>query len=294
MNLPDFVALWTGMTVEILLLWETSLRGGEKAAAGILSPRLGRFQEWIGLVLLAGFSIVLGLNLLGLGTVQVDLDMPLINFLFVLLGLFLFFYGLVDPRLLPRVNEQVVVVVNLVVLLGLATGGQDFPAWVWLAALLPSLVTFSLALSPRPAGAGVKAFIYFWYLLCLVLLTVQNEFPRFFATGVDIEGQPFEFYLLGITSIFLLLHSLFSARFFLMLSALVLPRNRHYISLSMPHLFNDEQISRLRFVLILAGVVGLTVVNTLYEFVAPLTLANLLVLLAVHFLDRIPLLTVRT
>ncbi len=294
MNLSDFVALWAGMMVEILLLWETSLHGSPKAPAAIVAPRLGRFQEWIGLVLLAGFSAVLLLNLLGLGTLQVDLDVPLINFLFVLLGLFLFFYGLVDPRLLPRVNEQVVVVVNLVVLLGLVTGRQTFPAWFWLAVLLPSLVTFSLAFTLRPAGPVAKALIYFWYLLCLVWMTVQNEFPRFFAPGIDIESQPFEFYLLGITSIFLLLHSLFSARFFLMLSALVLPRNRHYIPLSMPHLFNDEQMPRLHFVLIVAGVVVLTVANMFYRFVAPLTLANLLVLFAVHFLDRIPLLTVRT
>jgi hypothetical protein len=95
-----------------------------------------------------------------------------------------------------------------------------------------------------------------------------------------------DYFIAGAAGIFLLLHSIFLVRFFLMLTANILPKNRYLIQLTMPQLFSDEQMPRYKFLVILLLIVIVLWANRQFGFVPDLSLSSLLILFAVHFMDR--------
>lgn len=285
MDLASNLAIAAGIIVEILLLWETSVRQKNVShAPGALAPRLSRLQEVIGLVLLVSWGVIAladyfdpPLSLGALGALQ--------SYIMLFSFAFLFAFGMVSPKLLPRINEQTIVVVSLVAFYGLFSLTQL--EWVWLAALLlPALGVFGMALTTRVIHPYLKSLLYFWYLICLFIMALQSNFEMFIRPTSELELTLFDNFIGGAAGIFLLLHSIFLVRFFLMLTALILPANRHLIVLAMPKLFDDMQIPRLKFLGLLALFGGIVTLNRLTGLLPSISALNLLILLAVHFMER--------
>jgi hypothetical protein len=292
MELSSNLAIAAGIIVEILFLWETSNRQkGVQTKPGILAPGLSRLQEIIGLTVLASWGLIAlaeffnpPLSLGVLSFIQNAIIGPSFFFLFV--------FGMVIPKLMPCVNEQTIVVITAIVMLSLV--GQVELAWYWLAALsIPLAGIFLIALTTVAIPPTLKSLLYFWYLACLFLMAYQNNYDMFLKPASELELTLLDYFIGGATGIFLLLHSIFLVRFFLMLTALILPGNRHLIRTAMPQLFSDEQMPRGKFIviLLLAGV--LVLVNLQFGFAPNISLASVLILLVAHFMDRPAKLTER-
>lgn len=75
-------------------------------------------------------------------------------------------------------------------------------------------------------------------------------------------------------------------RFFLMVSSLILPRNRVLIPPVMERLFSDEQVALRPFLLFTALMTGLVLANGWLRWVPADTLASVLVVISVQWLFR--------
>ncbi|MCG2786298.1 MAG: hypothetical protein L6461_14470 [Anaerolineae bacterium] len=284
MDLAANLAIAAGIIVEILLLWETSDRQKNvQPAPGIIAPGISRLQELIALTVLVSWTLIAvaeffnpQLSSATLGGIQSAIMFPAFMFLFV--------YGMVHPKLLPRVNEQTIVVITAIVLLSLV--GQAELAWYWLAALtVPIVAIFLMALTTFIMPPLFKSLYYFWYLICLFAMAYQSNLNLLFNAPAEPQTS-MDYFIAGTAGIFLLLHSIFLVRFFLMLTANILPKNRYLIQLAMPQLFSDEQMPRYKFLTILLVVVAVLLLNRQFGFVPSFSLTSLLILFVVHFMDR--------
>lgn len=119
MRLSAFIALCAGMAIELLMLWEGARqRSSQSTRPHFLGPLHSLEQGLIALVLLLSLALIAILELAGLSP-HVYMGGPVIDSIFVCVGLLLLYFGLVDPRLLPRVNEQAVLVVHTTIILTL-------------------------------------------------------------------------------------------------------------------------------------------------------------------------------
>ena len=284
MELATNLAIAAGIIVEILLLWETSDRQKNvQPAPGIIAPGISRLQEIIAMTVLVSWTLIAlaevfdpQLNSTALNGILGIIVLPAFVFLFV--------YGMVIPKLLPRVNEQTIVVITAIVLLSLV--GQAELAWYWLAALtVPIFAIFLMALTTFIMPPLFKSLYYFWYLICLFLMAYQSNFDLLLNAPTETQTS-MDHFIAGAAGMFLLLHSIFLVRFFLMLTANILPKNRYLIQLAMPQLFSDEQMPPYKFLVILLLVVIVLWANRQFGFVPDLSLSSLLILFAVHFMDR--------
>jgi hypothetical protein len=285
MELATNLAIAAGIIVEILLLWETcDQQKNVQPAPGIIAPGISRLQEIIALTVLLSWTLIAlaeffdpQLSLTVLGGIQDAIMLPAFAFLFV--------YGMVVPKLLPRVNEQTIVVITAIVLLSLV--GRVELAWYWLTALaVPIVAIFLMALTTFIMPPLFKSLHYFWYLICLFTMAYQSNFDLFFNSASADPQTSFDYFIAGAAGIFLLLHSIFLVRFFLMLTANIRKKNRYLIQLAMPQLFGDEQLPRYKFLVILLLVVIVLWTNRQFGFAPDLSLSSLLILFAVHFMDR--------
>lgn len=196
---------------------------------------------------------------------------------------FLFVFGLVHPKLLPRINEQTILVITIAVTYQL-NSVQALTGYQLAALLLLNLTVLALVLTNQILSPLLKSFLYAWYLICLLLLTLQSNYAILFATTPP-EENILPYFITGAAGIFLLLHSIFLVRFFLMLSALVLPKNRWLISQAMPQLFDDHQLPPLKFFGILTFFAALIWLNQLTGFTSSINVISLLILLTAHFIE---------
>lgn len=292
MELSSNLAIAAGIIVEILLLWETSNRQkGVQTKPGLLAPGLSRLQEIIGLTVLVSWGLIALAEFFNL-----PLSLEVLSFIQnIIMGpsfFFLFIFGMVIPKLMPRVNEQTIVVITAIVLLSLVGRGEL--AWYWLAALSILLAgIFLMALTTVTLSPVLKSLFYFWYLACLFLMAYRSNYDMFLKPASELELTSLDYFIGGATGTFLLLHSIFLVRFFLMLTALILPDNRHLIRTAMPQLFSDEQMPRVKFIVILLLVGALVLLNLWFGFAPNISLASVLILLAAHFMDRPAKLTER-
>ncbi|GAB4484304.1 MAG: hypothetical protein OHK0031_08290 [Anaerolineales bacterium] len=283
MNLAQTLAIVAGIVVEILLLWETAERQNPKPIkSGLLAPRFNRLQENIVLT----FGIFWALIVLA-DFFQLDFGSKIISALqettmFVAFS-FLFVFGLVHPKLLPRINEQTLLVITLAAIYQL-NSVQALTGYQLAALLAPSLAVLAMIFTNRTLSPLLKSLLYFWYLTCLLLLALQNGYA-IFSSAAQPEKDVIPYFITGAAGIFLLLHSIFLVRFFLMLSALLLPQNRWLISQAMPQLFDDHQLPHLHFFTILTFFAALIALNHFTGFTSSANLVSLIVLLTAHFME---------
>jgi len=280
MPITTFSAFFLGILLEILLLWESSrlqrISSGTRVIAGtFLTPEK---LMMVGLTLFtAGF---VGVSMLfGWNDALVYIDSPLVFVAFVLLGLGILYFGVLDPRLLPRISEEAALSVHIVVALSLWLKRPLEMPWTFYAVGLglPWLLLLAATLPQKPPAALVKAFIYLWYLINLLALTLQTDFSTLNAPPSEAPSL-FEAFVLGAGGVFLLLHSFFLIRFALMASSLIGARSRRYMALAIPRLYSDEQLPLLRLLLLQGLAVAILILNARYGLVPDLSAVTLMVM----------------
>jgi hypothetical protein len=287
MTLAQIFALMAGIVLEILLLWEQSNRARAKPAlAGLLSPRVSRLQELMVFFAGGAWLVILLTDLFFPQPNPIVADF-LSNLTMGISFFFLFAFGMVMPTLMPRITEQTVITVTLVAGIGLYTSGNLPGGWMLSLLAIPTLGVLALAFTVRVIPTLLKSLFYFWYLICLLTITAQQNFDLFFSPSYDAMA-PLEYFIGGAAGIFLLLHAIFIVRFFLMLTAYIIPAHRTLMTVAMPQFFSDEQISLPRFLLVLTALAVLSLANQFYEFASPQVLTSLLALIATHGLNLFP------
>lgn len=286
MSLSAFTALCLGFVVETLVLWEQAAQ-----EAPVRRSPLWRFGDGavvsvqrflIAVVFTVALALVGLFELTGWADYQVYMGQVIIDGIFVALGLFALYYGVLDPFLLPRINEQVVLSVHTTVMIGIildAPRPLNAPVIVGLA--LVTLGLLGVSLTQRRLPALLKALLYLWYLISLLILTLQNDFSSL--TEPASAPLPLsEAFVAGAAGLFLVLHGLFLVRFFLIASSLILPGNRRYIGLAMPKLFSDRQSPRWQALAVPAVVAGVVWLNTVLDLAPDAAVANVLILAIVQ------------
>lgn len=288
MSLSAFTALCLGFIVEILVLWEQASQDKDEADQEQLRWGFGAgwrvsHQRFLIAVAFTVALMLIGLfELTGWSAYQVYMGQVIIDGIFVVLGLFVLYYGVLNPFLLPRVNEQVVLSVHTTVVVGLLLDRPALllsPYTAGLAAITLGLLAINL--TQRQLPALLKALTYLWYLVSLLILTLQNDFSAF-TEPIAAPILLTEAFVAGAAGIFLVLHGLFLVRFTLIVSSLVIPANRQYIGLAMSALFSDRQVPRWQAVAVPAVVVGVLWLNTRLGWAPDTAVANVLILAIVQ------------
>jgi hypothetical protein len=202
--------------------------------------------------------------------------------------MFVLVAGVIADGLLPRVNEAAILaVVSLTALgtmAGLAEGGLEANGFTLATGLLvPIIVALVLAFHRRAFSPVAKAVIYLCYLFALLYSVYLGGADKLL-NGNDLrltEGLVF-----GGVSIFVLLHSMFAIRFFLIVSSLVFRRNRPLVAMIMPRLFSDEQVCLRRVAMFLPVMGAAVIANAWLHFVEPHVLLTIMSMVCVQFLFR--------
>lgn len=282
MTLNAFVLFMLGALLEIVWLWDDAHgQVGELIQIRFL-PGAFRLAHWIQIGLVVAVGLLAGIfSVFQISKTQVSMDNPLIGMIFVVMGLFILGAGVVADGLLPRINEQSILIVQLLVILNGVLSGALSNLWgLFFLLIFPAALALYLVWNRRPLSPLLKALIYLWYLAALLILTFQNGGAEFFtAARLSLNDA----YFSGITFIFILLHGLFSIRFFLIVSSLILPRNRPLAAGMLPRLFADDQVPVGRFVLFGLGLLGLILLNTWLNLLPRTVMLNLAVIACVQF-----------
>ncbi len=291
MPLTDFTLFFYGILCELILLYEGA-NGSQSVRLGvepplISQPLLARTMSpgrMLMIALGAAAAALVGIfQLTGIGQMKVFIDTPVINLLFIGLGLFVFAAAFAVRLFLPPINEQAILAVQVLILLYAATGGMV--DWIPLAALtvVPALVSLVLVIWRKPFPPLAKAALYLWYLLSLLAMPFQSGQMAYFRQS---NLSWFESWTFGALFIFMIIHSMFAVRFFLIVSSMLLPRNRPAIAMLMPYLFSDEQVSLLSFGLVIGLTAALLFANQRLGLVAPPIALGLCVMLVTQILGR--------
>lgn len=283
MNIAVFILFILGMLIEIISLWHGPLPGADKRssdAPGLINS-IPENQRLSGMLIIAAALVYGFFTLTGLGTGRARIDSGVVGLVFALVGLFVFFAGVVGTSLLPRINEQTLFAITLIALLSLFTPeGFLRPSPTLIVGLIiPSLAVLVLVFSKRVMPPVVKALYYFWYLVMVMVIAFQSS--QFYQMAeMDLELLDALFF--GAFFVFLMLHGMFFLRFFLITASLILPRNHRHVRMMMPRLFSDEQMPLWQFVLISAVIAGAILANLWLDLASQQTLINLLTLLTVQ------------
>ena len=128
--------------------------------------------------------------------------------------------------------------------------------------------------------------MYLWYLICLFALALQSDFSTV-TQPIRAPFALFDAFMVGAAGVFLILHSLFLARFFAIVSSLFLPKNRRYIGYAMPRLFDDARMSRWQVFVLLSLTAGVLLLDTQFDFTPSITVINAVVLVVVQVLPQL-------
>lgn len=250
MTLSGFVLFVLGALMEMLFLVSAHVSSGEQMVPG--SGWLARAFT-VERFLMAGLCVVAGgfvglFEFLGFGHILVYIDTPFVGIVMVVMALAVLAASLMVNLFLPVINEQSILLVQLLVLAGVFLG-RERAAWLPAAALtiVPVGVSLALVFWPRAFHPSIKAVLYLWYLLSLLVIPFQNGETVLFHQ-VNLSWA--ESCSLGMLGVFLLLNGLFAVRFFLLASSLLRPRNHTLVASIMPALFSDRQVSLPRYLLV--------------------------------------------
>lgn len=282
MQFANILAFGLGAIIEVLLLIETANRQKfNTVEKGVFNPRFNFFYELIVLVLL-----ICGLPTALIGWFNLRPDWNLVRTfsdgISILIMLFLLAFGILLPLLLPRVNEQTIVVVNILALFSLP---PDLPPLGLMLVAGASLGVLLAALTKRRIPAWLKSLLYFWYLICLLFIYIGHDYKSLYDANTMRGFDPLGYIMGGAASLFIYLHCAFLLRFSLMLTANILPGNRQLIADAMPQLFTDQQLPLPILLVIVAVVVAVLLANRSLGFALPANLIGLLILFAAHLMD---------
>ena len=281
MSLAEFIAITGGMLTQLGLLFagtgqnlRSVFKQGNQAEALVAAPIDDRQM----MILFGGITLLtsLFLNQFPFGRIRHMWIDDVLTFLIAIILSYILFSALAGDKLLPRVNEQQMLVIHLVVGINLLISGAPIlPPWAFGLLLIPTAALIVQGIWPRPLPTVQRAFFYLWYLITLVAFAFQNGGTAYFSL---MEISISEMFILGSLLIFLALHMLVAMRFVLIISSLIVPRNRPLLKIIMPHLMHDEQLSLpvLLLILLIAG--GILALNASETLNIDQTLINLFVL----------------
>lgn len=282
MSLAEFVAITGGMLMQLGLFLAAngqnplSLFRKDDQAEGLVAAPMDTRQS---VLLFGGVMLVTSLLLSQFpfgNTRHIWIDDTL-TYLIAIILVYILFSALAGDKLLPRVNEQQMLVIHLVVGINLLVNGDvALPNWVLALLLVPTAALIFQGIWPRALPTLQRAFFYLWYLITLVALAFQNGGVDYFEmTEISLS----EFFIFGSLLIFLALHMLVALRFVLIISSLILPRNRPLLAVIMPHLVHDEQLSVPSLLIILFAAGSILGLNAIGRLDIDQTMINLFVLL---------------
>jgi hypothetical protein len=167
--------------------------------------------------------------------------------IFVLLGLFLLFAGIFATSFLPRVSERSILIVQFMILVDLFLNRTEIqPLIIIVCAILTILGILGLIFTRTSPFPLFKVFLYFWFL---VLLVVQVFLSGDLSYFTQINIGLLESFTFGAVFFFIILHCLILVRFFMIITSLILPRNRRLAVQAIQFIFYDDQTSPLSFFL---------------------------------------------
>ncbi len=256
MRLDELFALFGGILTEIALLYgerPSKKVEGEADSASTLFAALTYEQR---VLIFGGAALLISLffNQFEFGRIYLGWLYGASNFGIAALLCLVLFSAVLGERMLPRVNEQQMLIIHLIVGVNLFVNDTlALPGWGLALLLVPTAALLFQAVWPRPLPLPLRAFYYLWYLVTILMLAFQNGAGWYFEA---FDLTMLEVFVIGSILVFLALHFLVALRFVLITSSLILPRNRPLLRLVMPRLMRDEQMSSLALVSIL-GVTGL-------------------------------------
>ncbi len=125
----------------------------------------------------------------------------------------------------------------------------------------------------------LRVFLYFFYLILLVVQTVLSGQLALFS---EIEISLPEGFSFGAVFFFIILHGLFLVRFFMIVTSLVLPRNRRLAGQAIQKLYYDDHSPAWQFGLFALVALGATWLVGQINLPMPGLWVNLFILLAVQ------------
>ncbi len=285
MTLSTILAIYLGVIIEALWLWQTA---GEKYAPSKRSkfkaPGTSTTMTAIGITGTVGLILIGISEAIGETTVTRYLHSQLEVILMGLAMFFILIVGAVGGWLLPRVNEYNIVAVLAIVTVNTVTRGSlTDPLLITATIGLPLLLAAALALQQSPPSLASKLLLYVLYVGALIVLTFQGNILEMFAqTHLTLP----EAFLFGSTFTFLSLHTLFGVRFFAIALSMLIPGNRIYAQPMMSKLFRDEQLSPLAFFFTLGVIVAAVLLNHRFALFPEDTFAGVIVILSTQLLFR--------
>jgi|SaaInlStandDraft_4_1057021.scaffolds.fasta_scaffold32146_3 hypothetical protein len=293
MSLAEFVALLGGVLTQLGLFLTNEgkdpfafAKKKEKEENALIDAPVSHQQQ----VLLFGSIALLSSILLdqfALGQARLGWVDDLFNFVIAGILAFVLFSALAGDQMLPKVNEQQMLVVHLVVGINMLISGEPaLPKWGLLLLLIPTTALIFQGIWSRPLHLIQRAFFYLWYLITLLVLAFQNGGYAYFET---IELSMPEMFIFASLLIFLGLHILVAMRFVLIISSLILPRNRPLLKIIMPRLMHDEQLPLLNLFIILAFAGLILLLNYVGNLDINQTLVNLFILALLQLPEKISL-----
>jgi hypothetical protein len=239
MILSAFFCFLTGLALEIYWLRVNSIPNDE---TGFRHTLLVGF-----VILFAGIILVALVYICGLDQIKVSMDDGWVFLIFVLLGLFLLFAGIFATSFLPRVSERSILIVQFMILVDLFLNRTEIqPLIIIVCAILTILGILGLIFTRTSPFPLFKVFLYFWFL---VLLVVQVFLSGDLSYFTQINIGLLESFTFGAVFFFIILHCLILVRFFMIITSLILPRNRRLAVQAIQFIFYDDQTSPLSFFL---------------------------------------------
>jgi hypothetical protein len=285
MTLSTILAIYLGVIIEALWLWQTA---GEKYAPSKRSkfkaPGTSTTMTAIGITGTVGLILIGISEAIGDTTVTRYLHSQLEVILMGLAMFFILIVGAVGGWLLPRVNEYNIVAVLAIVTVNTITRGfLTDPLLITATIGLPLLLAAALALQQSPPSLASKLLLYVLYVGALIVLTFQGNILEMLAQTRFTLPEAF---LFGSTFTFLSLHTLFGVRFFAIALSMLIPGNRIYAQPMMSKLFRDEQLSPLAFFFTLGMIVAAVLLNHRFALFPEDTFAGVIVILSTQLLFR--------
>ena len=287
MSLSGFVFFVTGVLIEMLMLLGAKI----KDEALLSHPQLKWLSQVVTVksvltysLLLTAMALAAIFELTGVGNIKVYINTPFVSLITIILALVILAASLAAAYILPPINEHSILTIQLLILAGIFLN-PGLNTWMPLKilAILSGGISLALVIWQKALHTSVKAVLYFWYLLSLLIIPFQSGEIILFQ---KINLSWFDAFALGMLMVFMLLNGLFAVRFFLIVSSLLRPRNHSLVARHMPFLFSDQQVSIPRYLLVVGLLATLITGNYFLNLFNSALLFSLCSLIGVQLLGN--------